>query len=190
MWAGAEKTIWSLIQVVGMSIKVVAPLGSRGYGRYDLPLPLVPQELIHAMLQGKGVLDFVKHIIPDSRLRAQDMMLSCPGSARQEVHTDSSWTGRAQLNPKPHYLTVLVPLTAPSKESGCTRVWPGSHHQEEFQEEDYVDTHPPMLKAGSALVFDGLLAHCGMENTSKENRYFYYAAYASGKDPNTEVLGF
>ena len=53
------------------------------------------------------------------------------------------------------------------------------------------------LKAGNALVFDGLLQHQGTENVSGEcgngepvDRYFYYAAISIGKDPNTWVTGY
>ena len=54
-------------------------------------------------------------------------MLSEPGSARQPIHTDSNWDGHRNRDPRPHYFTILIPLTDQDLETGGTRVYPGTH---------------------------------------------------------------
>mmetsp|Transcript_6082 Transcript_6082/g.7315 ORF Transcript_6082/g.7315 Transcript_6082/m.7315 type:complete len:163 (-) Transcript_6082:97-585(-) len=144
------------------------------------------------------VFDFIRFICPRGRWRTHDILLSKPGSTRQVIHTDSSWDGKRRRNPPIHYLTVLIPLTLQDRATGGTRVWPRTHRVKDAyvgHNEDYVDAVHPLLKVGDALIFDGLLSHCGMENRSgivgdkARDRYFYYGAFASGHDPNTDVTG-
>jgi len=191
----------ALIKQSGGVISVRAPLASRQAGRYDLPLP----PAVADAWEGEAlsdVLEFTRFLVPNGRLRASDVLLSEPGSERQAVHYDSSWdrerpgarstTPRSPVNPKLHYATILVPLTKPSKRTGSTRVWPRTHRNRALGASalarDYADTHD--VAVGDALVFDGLLAHCGLENVSEQiSRYFYYAAWSAEADPNTEVTG-
>jgi hypothetical protein len=61
-----------------------------------------------------------------------------------------------------------------------------------------VDCSGDVVSVGDALIFDGLLLHCGLENryevTSKNpkfygGRYFYYAAFSRSQDPNVSATG-
>jgi ectoine hydroxylase-related dioxygenase (phytanoyl-CoA dioxygenase family) len=92
-----------------------------------------------------------------------------------------------------------VRLSKHSAQQGGTRVWPRTHLDETREivpERGYIDTIEPLLNVGDALVFDGLLCHCGMENLSgliddfPRDRFFYYAAFSSTHDPNTDVTGW
>mmetsp|Transcript_14865 Transcript_14865/g.24198 ORF Transcript_14865/g.24198 Transcript_14865/m.24198 type:complete len:427 (+) Transcript_14865:194-1474(+) len=190
-WYGAIETMGSLIQIKNATETVLAPLTTRDKGRYDMPLPQVASKPIEECLRELGVFDFAKYLCRKGSIRTQDIMLSRPGSVEQRAHTDSSWDGRAMTNPRIHYLTILIPLTRQDARTGGTRVWPKSHRgAENIDWADSIDMIGPKLNVGDALVFDGLLTHCGMANKSKKkDRYFYYAAFASGHDPNTDVTG-
>ena len=108
------------------------------------------------MLKGRGI------------IRAQNVMLSAPGSINQPVHTDSQW-GNRRKNPKPHYLTVLIALTDQDLLTGGTKVYPGSHRDSRlaprFEGGTVVGVEEPQSK-GTAIVFDGLLLHHGTANVT------------------------
>ncbi len=77
-----------------------------------------------------------------------------------------------------------------NSETGGTRVWPGTHLNEHLmiiEKEGFVDMIDPLLKIGDALIFDGLLPHCGLENKSKKDRYFFYLSFSSKHDHNTDL---
>lgn len=199
-WLGAVRTIHDHIKRDGDTETVLCPLTTRANGRYDMPIPPEARIPIEKTLEEKGLIDFVKYICPRGKFRTHDIMLSKPGSQRQRMHTDSSWMGKARTNPAPHYLTILIPLSVQDRHTGGTRVWPRTHRVKDPNVGDdnaYIDCIEPILCVGDALLFDGLLCHLGLENTSgldnqsaPRDRYFYYAAFASGHDPNTEVTGF
>lgn len=163
-------------------------------GRFDLPLPPHVMDRVVAELEASGVLEFLRVLCPQGRFRTQNVLLSRPGSTQQKVHTDSAWSESvAAENPAPHYITVLVPLTKQTAETGGTRVWPGSHRSFNYtilnDPTKYVDTVSPLVEVGDALVFDGLLSHCGMANRSHEDRFFFYSSFSKGHDPNVDVTG-
>ena len=196
-WQGAIRTIHAHIKSFGGTETVTCPLTTRAPGRYDLPLPPSVLEEFLQLLEACGIADLLKFLCPRGKFRTHDILLSKSGSKRQEVHTDSWWTGNTKRNPSTKYLTVLIPMTVQDKATGGTRVWPGTHRLRDafVGDSNYVDCIEPLLKVGDALIFDGLLSHCGMENLSgivdsaPRDRYFYYAAFSSIHDPNTEVTG-
>ncbi|GBG24124.1 Dioxygenase andA [Hondaea fermentalgiana] len=191
-WMGAKRTIEACVKNMGNPGEIVlSPLVTREPGRYDMPLPQEACFKVEQCLESTGLMAFVKYLCRGGKLRTQDIMLSTPGSTDQRCHTDSCWKGRDEINPKTHYMTVLIPLTVQDEETGGTRVWPKSHRRIDALEwdKDFVDMVEPRLKRGDALVFDGLLSHLGMRNISTRNRYFYYAAFSNCHDPNTDVTG-
>ena len=170
------------------------PLASRTQGRLDFPLPPAVAEETLAVLESSGVLRFAKMLCPRGSVRTNNIILSQPGSTRQPIHVDSAWEGRKTRNPAPHYLTILVPLTPTRPAMGGTRLWPGSHRDADFtpthdDAASWVDATAPLIELGDVLVFDGLLAHCGMENASAAERYFCYVAFSAAHDPNVDVTG-
>jgi hypothetical protein len=186
-WAGAREML-RLNRCAGGGICAL-----RGKGRYDLPLPPDIARRALAVLEEKSVMRIITSICPKARVRTANVMLSEPGSERQPIHTDSVWDGCAHKDPLPHYLTVLIPLTEQNQLTGGTRVWPGSHRDIEFPltEQGQLDMIEPLLKTGDALIFDGLLSHCGLENKDlRDDRYFFYLAFSSRHDPNTDATGF
>ena len=164
----------------------------RSKGRYDLPLPPRILSKLESELETRGIIRILKSICPTGKVRTGNVMLSGPGSERQPIHTDSAWSGVPHLDPIPHYITVLIPLTIQDEETGGTRIWPKSHRDYNMEikaNEGFVDTIEPILNVGDALVFDGLLSHCGMENVSNRDRYFFYIAFSNRHDPNTDSTG-
>jgi hypothetical protein len=197
VWSGAIKTIHANISMLGEMIQVKGPVAMRGQGRFDLNLPVGPISLVQKDLQQTGVLDFLKLLCPRASIRTHNVMLSQPDSLRQCIHTDSDWNkvgmNQGKDGPSPHYVTVLIPLTKQTSETGSTRIWPGTHKIREMSPEQektqWTDTYD-MLEIGDALIFDGLLAHCGLENRSRDQeRYFYYCAFSRFHDDNVEVTG-
>jgi ectoine hydroxylase-related dioxygenase (phytanoyl-CoA dioxygenase family) len=186
-WMGAIRAI-AFNREIGGGVCAV-----RMKGRYDLPLPPKLARRMEAELESQGVMQILKSICPIAKIRTQNVMLSAPGSERQPVHTDSSWSGCPHLDPVPHYVTVLIPLTEQDDETGGTRLWPKSHRDFNMVlglKDGFVDMVRPRIDVGDALIFDGLLSHCGMENVSKSrDRYFFYLAFSSRHDPNTDVTG-
>ena len=155
------------------------PIASRTLGRYDMPLPPQVAAKTVEVLESKKVMDFIRSICPRGEMRTTNILLSVPGSERQPIHVDSSWEGKASKDPAPHYITILIPLTEPKVECGGTRLWPRSHKSALFEathenKASYVDAVSPFVESGDALIFDGLLAHCGLENQSSSDRFFFY----------------
>ena len=208
-WYGAVKTLNAHIRSNGSTETVLAPVATRAKGRYDLPLPHRIASQMSNMLRAGRLWTLLKTMCPRGSLRTQNIMLSKPGSQRQQVHTDSSWDDlRSEFHPSPHYYTILIPLTETDHLTGCTRIWPDTHIEPKTwayahdPSSRFIDTYgSSFAKAGDAIVFDGLLLHCGLENRSDSegvgkiaegvspDRYFYYAAFSSIHDPNTEVTG-
>ena len=194
VWSGARSTINGLVSQNGGVVTARAPLCVRSAGRYDMPLPPQLCNAMEEKLREVGLLSLVQFLLKGrGQIRAQNIMLSAPGSVEQPVHTDSQWSNRSARNPGPHYLTVLIPLTDQDLQTGGTRVYPGTHRDARLAPLHEGGTVRPVeqpQKAGTALVFDGLLQHHGTANVTKDfDRYFYYMAICIGADPNTEVTG-
>ncbi|KAH9253617.1 hypothetical protein BASA81_008453 [Batrachochytrium salamandrivorans] len=175
-WLGAKQCIKMHRQESGLGV-----LAERGRGRYDLPLPhfLLRQVLAHL----GSLWPLIQALLPKGSVKTANVMLSAPGSSRQDKHTDSS----GNKTGPPHYLTVLIPLTEQDKHTGMTQLWPKSHHAPLAKEEGSPIC--PTLAVGDALVFDGLLHHLGTENATKDrDRYFFYLAYSTKRtDPNMQL---
>ena len=84
-------------------------------------------------LRESGLMSLVQLILKGrGQIRAQNIMLSAPGSVEQPIHTDSQWDKRRNRNPAPHYLTVLIPLVDQDLQTGGTRLHPGTHRDDVF----------------------------------------------------------
>jgi hypothetical protein len=217
VWKGAIATIDAHINRVGECITVKAPVCVRSEGRYDMELNSIAAKPITDSTT--DLVNFVQFLLNHrGSIKTQNVMLSEPGSVRQPIHTDSNWEGHRQRDPRPHYFTILIPLTDQDLETGGTRVYPGTHRDVNLGAKvngGTIEGVENPQKAGDALVFDGLLHHHGTENvtgrkkkvegrndsngsssnsksflyTKKRNRYFFYMAIAVGADPNTYVTG-
>ena len=97
-----------------------------------------------------------------------------PGYGQQGLHTD--WTPRAPHTPF-DVVTALWPLDGFTRESGPTRVLPGSHlvpralpKPLQAPRAHHPDERLVLVPAGSVLVLNGHLWHSGTRNTSQGPR--------------------
>ena len=205
VWLGARRSIRAHIRGVSDSasgemqsdgvISVVAPLCTRGVGRFDFPLPANVSSPVEETLRTRGLrpLQLVQHMLRGKgKIQTQNIMLSESGAERQPKHTDSWWgETRPAKAPAPHYYTILVALVPQDEKTGGTRLYTGTHRNKELNPPFNAGVEIPM-NAGDAVIFDGLLQHQGTENVTSSppiSRYFYYIAVCLGEDPNTEVTG-
>lgn len=181
-WKGAINSISAHMKHNGQSINIISPLAIRSKGRFDLPLPSnhkLPSTMIK-VLEASKVLEILESYVKNGSIATQNVLLSQKGSIRQPIHTDHYKNG---------YATALIPLITQTSSTGGTRLFPKSHKKKGFDPEtaEFIDCVSPMVEKGDCIIFDGQLMHCGMENNSKEDRYFYYSAFCKGHDFNTDA---
>jgi ectoine hydroxylase-related dioxygenase (phytanoyl-CoA dioxygenase family) len=109
-------------------------------------------------------------------------MTSDPGSPRQPIHPDNSWT------PTPVLYTAFVALQDIDDEMGPTLFLPGTNtkeaHQQFFHEDSQVRTEfckrveycTSSLKKGDVQIMDSRVLHAGLDNRSQDRRrtLFYF----------------
>ncbi|MFV8233178.1 phytanoyl-CoA dioxygenase family protein [Mycolicibacterium fortuitum] len=98
-----------------------------------------------------------------------------PGNTAQMLHRDlENWFPFVGMGPAGPEVTVnfLIALTDFTEENGATRVIPGSHKWDDFEDRGTPEqTIPAEMSAGDALFFSGKTAHGGGANrTSDEYR--------------------
>ena len=118
---------------------------------------------------------------------AVSSVVSYPGAPDQFLHRDAR-----QLFPGseegveengidkdlPTYsITMLAPLVDFTRETGCTRVWPGSHRIAGKIEGLRVGSIDPEIAVGSVLLTDGRVLHRGAANHSDRLRPLMYVTY-------------
>lgn len=114
---------------------------------------------------------------------AQVIELS-PGEKRQYLHRDfESWPYFRSMGGKaPEIATnFLIALTDSTEEMGATRVVPGSHLWDDFEDRDHHDdTVPATMKAGDGLLTTAKVLHGGGANRSDHKRRIVAMAYNVG----------
>lgn len=115
-----------------------------------------------------------------------------PGEKAQYIHPDendypSTITGPAGTPGKPKNLiaSCMLALTDYTDENGATRVIPGSHKDAENYAKwgemaERPATVPAEMKAGSALFYNGKVAHGGGENRSDKPRRGMVIIFSQG----------
>ncbi|KAM5355152.1 hypothetical protein ACJ41O_001798 [Fusarium nematophilum] len=108
----------------------------------------------------------------DYWLSATQVIQIGPGNAAQPLHRDlGNWGIFVDAGPKAPEacLNHLIALTEFTEENGATRVIPGSHLWEDFNDLGSVDmTVPVEMNAGDALVISGKVVHGGGANKTKD----------------------
>lgn len=147
----------------------VEPKGNRAEGFATRRMyNLVPRaEIFQQLPVHPNVLPLVEQLLePDLLLSGTTAMDIGPGESLQGLHADDGFfkIGRPH---RPMMSTTLWALTDFTADNGATRVVPGSHrepgHPEPFDESDAVAAE---MSAGSVLVMDSQLWHCGGPNTT------------------------
>ena len=102
----------------------------------------------------------------------------CPlkGAGHQQLHLDSNLPG---MDRYPLIVNVVWALDAFSRDSGATRVIPGSHRYPGYAETgvEYPDEQLVEAPPGSALVFNASLWHGGQANLSGADRWAVLLGY-------------
>ncbi|MBL4813670.1 MAG: phytanoyl-CoA dioxygenase family protein [Rhodobacteraceae bacterium] len=128
------------------------------------------------------IIPVIKKMLGDnSILAALSSVVSFPGAPDQYIHRDAKQLfGKDYSVDKdiPAYsITVLIPLVDCNLQTGCTKVWPGSHLcgcEEDALKEPPID---PEVQRGSILMTDGRLVHRGGANVSELLRPLVYMTY-------------
>lgn len=124
----------------------------------------------------------------DYIISAVSAVASFPGAPDQFLHRDASPLFPAPNRPQddensvewrlpPYSITMLVPLIDFTRETGCTRVWPGSHHIAGTEEGLRVGSLDPEVRVGSVLLTDGRVLHRGAANRSDRLRPLFYLTF-------------
>ena len=117
----------------------------------------------------------------DFILAAMSAVASFPGAPDQHLHRDATMLfgpdNTADSDLPVYSMTVLVPLINFTKETGCTRVWPGSHKIKGREEGLAVGSLDPEVHVGSVLISDGRVLHRGAANRSDKLRPMFYTTF-------------
>ena len=117
----------------------------------------------------------------DFILAAMSAVASFPGAPDQHLHRDATMLfgpDNTEDNHLPVYsMTMLVPLINFTKETGCTRVWPGSHKIQGSEKGLAVGSLDPEVHVGSVLISDGRVLHRGAANRSDKLRPLFYTTF-------------
>jgi ectoine hydroxylase-related dioxygenase (phytanoyl-CoA dioxygenase family) len=102
-----------------------------------------------------------------------------PGALPQLPHRDQDmWPGpKGTLE---YLVNVMWPLTAFTPENGGTRLWSGSHIDQDIALLPEADAIVPRVKPGDALVFLGSTLHGGGGNISQAPRRGIIISYCLG----------
>ena len=119
----------------------------------------------------------------DPDLLELSSMVSFPGAAQQAPHPDVH-----QSEHQTSMYSVFIPLTDQTYEMGPLLAWPGTHYGEP-PELPMSDVVPMMAPAGSLIVMDSKLYHCGGENRSDIPRpVMYFTFKGPGPLPEGSTL--
>ena len=104
-----------------------------------------------------------------------------PGEAAQPLHADDQLIPL----PKPHVSIIcntMWALTDFTEANGATRLAPGTHRAERSPQPfgEQVKLTAAEMPAGSVLVFDGSIWHCGGANHTDESRLGIAMNYCAG----------
>ena len=148
--------------------------------------------VLRLSLAGEAGALLVAAVGRDAELRELQVIVSEPGAAAQDVHSDSNYDADA-----PRLVTVFVALhDVLDERMGPTRFWPNTHEPRCFPGGVWL---PPTsllaerrsvwyaLRAGDAVLMDACTWHRGGANTSGTRRTLLAASFvASDRDAAAE----
>ena len=150
----------------------VEPKGNRAEGFATRRLyNLVPKQPIFQRLPThEPVLRVVEQLLePDCLLSGTTAMDIGPGEVLQGLHADDGFfkIGRPH---RPMMATTIWALTDFTDANGATRIVPGSHREPGHPDPNEVSISiPAEMPAGSVLIMDSQLWHCGGPNTTTDD---------------------
>ena len=125
---------------------------------------------------------FLEHFLgKDFILAAMSAVASFPGAPDQHLHRDATMLfgpdNTADTDLPVYSITMLVPLINFTQQTGCTRVWPGSHKIAGREAGLAVGSLDPEVHVGSVLISDGRVLHRGAANRSDKIRPLFYTTF-------------
>ena len=123
------------------------------------------------------------------RISSFSVVVSLKGSKAQPVHVDYPplFDDESVCNAlPPHAITLIVPLTDLTPETGSTAIWLGSHNAPGSRDrlvalsnsESFGGSSVPLPKVGDAVLMDYRTIHAGTPNVSGEPRPILYIVYS------------
>ena len=140
---------------------------------------------LRAALAGEAGALLVAALGRDAELREVQLIVSDPGAAAQDVHSDSNWSADA-----PRLVTMFVALhDLLDERMGPTFFWPNTHLPRCFPGGVWLPPTASLaaerrsvwyaLRAGDAVLMDGCTWHRGGANTSGTRRTLLAASFAA-----------
>ena len=187
----------SLRHFVPICTTASAAVAESATTRSEFRMPFAPcyAAALRAALAGEAGALLVAALGRDAELRELQVIVSEPGAAAQDVHSDSNW-GTERL------VTMFIALhDVLDERMGPTRFWPNTHAPRCFPGEVW---RPPTellaanlrsvwyaLHAGDAVLMDACTWHRGGANASGTRRTLLAASFvaASGHDECVPRLG-
>lgn len=149
----------------------VEPKGNRAEGFATRRLyNLVPRAPVFERLPTyEGVLPLVEQVLdPHLLLSGTTAMDIGPGERLQGLHADDGFFAIGRPH-RPMMVTTIWALTDFTEANGATRLVPGSHREPGHPDpDDEQRAIPAEMPAGSVLVMDSQLWHCGGPNTTSD----------------------
>ena len=139
--------------------------------------------VLRLSLAGEAGALLVAAVGRDAELRELQLIVSEPGAAAQDVHSDSNWSADA-----PRLVTMFVALhDLLDERMGPTFFWPNTHLPRCFPGGVWLAPTASLaaerrsvwyaLRAGDAVLMDACTWHCGGANTSGIRRTLLAASF-------------
>jgi ectoine hydroxylase-related dioxygenase (phytanoyl-CoA dioxygenase family) len=135
------------------------------------------------IIMNQRVLDVTARVLSHAKtfqLNLTEVVSLGPGSKAQEIHMDQADEEFRFPHGYNTILSTMWALTDFTDENGATRVVPGSHKLKDSRSFSYDESEPAEMKAGSVLLYTGLLYHGAGANSSDANRDGLIAHYILG----------
>ena len=140
---------------------------------------------LRAALAGEAGALLVAALGRDAELREVQLIVSDPGAAAQDVHSDSNWSADA-----PRLVTMFVALhDLLDERMGPTYFWPNTHAPRCFPGGVWLSPTASLaaerrsvwyeLRAGDAVLMDACTWHRGGANTSGSRRFLLAATFVA-----------
>ena len=144
--------------------------------------------VLRLSLAGEAGALLVAAVGRDAELRELQVIVSEPGAAAQDVHSDSNYDADA-----PRLVTVFVALhDLLDERMGPTHFWPHTHEPSGFPSGVWLPPTASLaaerrsvwyaLRAGDAVLMDACTWHRGGANTSGTRRTLLAASFVASED--------
>lgn len=162
------------------------PVVRVGHQRWMMTVTLQGAFADRNLYANPQVIETLKETLGDDFiLESFGVVLSLPGSKPQHMHRDGPTLFNTGIDPMlpAHAVTVVIPLIEMNEHHGSTELWPGTHrlpNQSADQIKDVQAQTPitPLVREGSAVIWDYRLYHRGAGNLSDTPRPIIYITYS------------